>query len=243
MRTIGMIGGMSWESSAIYYWMVNEAVKERLGGHHSAETVMYSVDFAPIKHLQHEGRWEEMAASLAEAARKVEQGGADFIVLCTNTMHRMAEAITEAVSIPLLHIADATAEEVKARGIRNVGLLATQFTMEQDFYKGRLANRHGLEILVPDEEERRLVHDVIYNELCLGEIRPSSRQAYRQIMDCLVERGAEAVILGCTEITMLVGQEDASVPLFDTTRIHAEKAVELALDAREIGTGGRHSDC
>jgi aspartate racemase len=237
MRTIGMIGGMSWESSAIYYWMVNEAVKQRLGGHHSAETVMYSVDFAEIKRLQHESRWDETAASLAEAARKVEQGGADFVVLCTNTMHRMADAITEAVSIPLLHIADTTAEEVKARGIRNVGLLATRFTMEQEFYIGRLADRHGLEVLVPDEEERRLVHAVIYDELCLGEIKEPSRQAYRQIMDRLVERGAEAVILGCTKITMLVGQEDASVPLFDTTRIHAEKAVELALDVRELNAG------
>jgi aspartate racemase len=242
MRIIGMIGGMSWESSAIYYWMVNEAVKERLGGHHSAETVMYSVDFAPIKRLQHEGRWEETAAFLAEAARRVEQGGADFVVLCTNTMHRMADAITEAVSIPLLHIADATAEEVKARGVQKVGLLATRFTMEQDFYKGRLANKHGLEVLVPDEDERRIVHDVIYDELCLGEIKESSRQAYRRIMDRLVERGAEAMILGCTEITMLVGQEDASVLLFDTTRIHAEKAVELALDTRELGAGGQHSD-
>jgi aspartate racemase len=242
MRTIGMIGGMSWESSAIYNRMVNEAVKERLGGHHSAETVMYSVDFAPIKRLQHEGRWEETAASLAQAARKVEQAGADFIVLCTNTMHRIADAITEAVSIPLLHIADATAEEIKAQGIKRVGLLATRFTMEQDFYKGRLAREHGIEVIVPDEEERRIVHDVIYDELCLGEIRKSSRQAYRQIMDRLVERGAEAVILGCTEITMLVGEEDASVLLFDTTRIHAEKAVEMALDARDPGASDRHRD-
>jgi aspartate racemase len=157
-------------------------------------------------------------------------------------MHRMADAITEAVSIPLLHIADATAQEVKAQDIQKVGLLATRFTMEQDFYKGRLVREHGLEVIVPDEEERRLVHDVIYDELCLGEIKESSRQAYRQIMSRLVERGAEAVILGCTEITMLVGQEDASVPLFDTTRIHAEKAVELALDTRELGAGGWHSD-
>ena len=201
---------------------------------------MYSVDFAEIKCLQHEGRWEETAASLAQVARKVEQAGADFVVLCTNTMHRMADAITQAVSIPLLHIADATAEEVKARGIRNVGLLATRFTMEQDFYKGRLGNRHGLEVLVPDEEERRLVHDVIYDELRLGEVKESSMQAYRRIMSQLVERGAEAVILGCTEITMLVGQEDTSVPLFDTTRIHAEKAVEMALDARDPGASDRH---
>jgi aspartate racemase len=230
LRTIGMIGGMSWESSAIYYRIVNEAVKATLGGHHSAETVMYSVNFDPIKRLQHENKWEEAATSLAQAARKVEQGGADFLLLCTNTMHTVAEAIKEAVSIPLLHIADATAEEVKARRIERVGLLATRFTMEQDFYKGRLAREHGIEVIVPDEEERRIVHDVIYDELCLGEVKESSRQAYRRIMSRLVDRGAEAVILGCTEITMLVGQEDASVPLFDTTRIHAEKAVEMALE-------------
>ena len=214
--------------------MVNEADKERLGGHHSAQTLMDSVDFAPINRLQHEGRWEETAASLAEAACKVEQGGADFVVLCTNTMHRMAGAIAEAVSIPLLHIADATAEEVKARGVKRVGLLATRFTMEQDFYKGRLAREHGIEVVVPDEEERRTVHGVIYDELCLGEVKESSRQAYRRIMSRLVERGAEAVILRCTEITMLVSQEDASVPLFDTTRIPAEKAVEIALDGRKL---------
>jgi aspartate racemase len=237
-----MIGGMSWESSAIYYRMVNEVVKATLGGHHSAETVMYSVDFDSIKRLQHENRWEETAASLAQAARKVEQGGADFLLLCTNTMHRMAEAITEAVSIPLLHIADATAEEVKARGIQKVGLLATRFTMELDFYKGRLAREHGIEVIVPDEKERRIVHDVIYDELCLGEVKESSRQAYRRIMSGLVDRGAEAVILGCTEITMLVGQEDAAVPLFDTTRIHAEKAVEIALDVRDPGADDRRSD-
>lgn len=234
MRTIGMIGGMSWESSAIYYRMVNEAVRERLGGHHSAATVMVSVDFAPIMRLQHEGRWEETAAPLAAAARTVERGGADFIVLCTNTMHRMADAITDAVSIPFLHIADATAEAVKAHGIETVGLLATRFTMEEDFYKGRLARQHGIDVIVPDAEERQTVHDVIYDELCLGQIKQSSRQAYRRIMARLVERGAETVILGCTEITMLVNQDDASVPLFDTTRIHAEKAVELALDARNV---------
>jgi aspartate racemase len=238
-----MIGGMSWESSAIYYRLVNEAVKERLGGHHSAETVMYSVDFALIKRLQHEDRWEEAAAYLAEVARKVEQGGADFVVLCTNTMHRVADAIAQAVSIPMLHIADATAEAVKARGIRTVGLLATRFTMEQDFYTGRLTREHGIEVIVPDEEERQTVHAVIYNELCLGEVKASSRQAYRRIMSRLVERGAEAVILGCTEITMLVGQEDASVPLFDTTRIHADKAVAMALDAKDLAAdeGGRYA--
>ena len=238
MRTIGLIGGMSWESSALYYRIVNETVKEKLGGHHSAETVMYSVDFAPIKHLQHESKWEDAAARLVEAASKVERGGADFLVLCTNTMHKVAEEISSAVGIPLLHIADATAEEIKAEGIGKVGLLATGFTMEQDFYKGRLSRKHGLEVLVPGEEERRLVHGVIYDELCLGKVEDSSRREYRRVMSELVEQGAEAVILGCTEITMLVGQDDASVPLFDTTAIHARKAVELALDGATAGNGG-----
>ena len=230
MRTIGLIGGMSWESSALYYQWVNEGVKERLGGLHSAEVVMYSVDFAGIELLQHEGRWEEAAERLVEVAKKVERGGADFLVLCTNTMHKVASAITTAVEIPLLHIADATADRIKPNGIRRVGLLRTGFTMEQDFYKGRLADEHGLEVLVPDEEDRRLVHDIIYDELCLGKVRDASRKEYRRIMAGLVERGAEAIILGCTEITMLVTQEDAAVPLFDTTAIHAQKAVEIALE-------------
>jgi len=186
--TIGMIGGMSWKCSAIYYWMVNQAVKQRLGGHHSAETVMYSVDFAPIKRLQHEGRWEETAAYTAQEASKVERRGADFLVLCTNIIRRMGDAITEWCTIPLVHITDATAEEIKARGIRKVSLLATRFTMEQDFYKGRLAQKHGIEVIVPDEEEGRIVHDVIYDELVLGEVKEPSRQAYRRIMSRLVER-------------------------------------------------------
>ena len=230
MRTIGLIGGMSWESSALYYQWVNEGVKERLGGLHSAEVVMYSVDFAGIELLQHEGRWEEAAERLVEVAKKVERGGADFLVLCTNTMHKVASAITTAVEIPLLHIADATADRIKPNGIRRVGLLGTRFTMEQGFYKGRLADEHGLEVLVPDEEDRHLVHDIIYDELCLGKVRDASRKEYRRIMAGLVERGAEAIILGCTEITMLVTQEDAAVPLFDTTAIHAQKAVEIALE-------------
>jgi amino-acid racemase len=230
LRTIGLIGGMSWESSALYYQWVNEGVKERLGGLHSAEVVMYSVDFAGIELLQHEGRWEEAAERLVEVAKKVERGGADFLVLCTNTMHKVASAITTAVEIPLLHIADATADRIKPNGIRRVGLLGTGFTMEQGFYKGRLADEHGLEVLVPDEEDRRLVHDIIYDELCLGKVRDASRKEYRRIMAGLVERGAEAIILGCTEITILVTQEDAAVPLFDTTAIHAQKAVEIALE-------------
>ena len=236
LRTIGLIGGMSWESSALYYRWINEGVKERLGGLHSAEALMYSVDFAPIARLQRRGGWAEAAARLSGAARALERGGADFLVLCTNTMHRVADEISSAVGIPLLHIADATAEKIKAQGLGRVGLLATGFTMEQDFYKGRLADKHGLEVLVPGAEDRRFVHDVIYDELCLGKVEDSSRREYRRVMSKLVERGAEAVILGCTEITMLVGPDDASVPLFDTTAIHAREAVEIALDG--VTTGG-----
>ena len=238
MRTIGLIGGMSWESSALYYRWINEAVKEKLGGLHSTEVAMYSVDFAAIERLQHEGRWEEAAERLLEAAKKVERSGAGFVVLCTNTMHKVADKIEASVGIPLLHIADATAEKIKAQSIRRVGLLATGFTMEQGFYEGRLADRHGLEVLVPEEEDRRLVHRVIYEELCLGEVRDASREEYRRVMVGLVERGAEAIILGCTEITMLVSTEDACVPLFDTTRIHAQKAVEVALAADAEAVGG-----
>ena len=229
MRTIGLIGGMSWESSALYYEWINGMVKERLGGLHSAEMVMYSVDFADVELLQREGRWDEAGQRLAEAATKVEKGGADLLLLCTNTMHKVAGAVEDAVGIPLLHIADATAEEIKAQDIAKVGLLATAFTMEQDFYKGRLADGYGLEVLVPQPEDRKVVHDVIYGELVLGEVREASREAYRRIMSELVKGGAEAVILGCTEITLLVGQEDSSVPLFDTTALHARKAVEAAL--------------
>lgn len=232
-RTIGMIGGMSWQSSAIYYRLVNEGVRKKLGGQHSARTLMYSVDFAEIERLQHEGRWEDTATLLAEAAERIERGGADFIVLCTNTMHKVADAITETVNVPLLHIADATAEKIKARGMSKVGLLATRFTMEEGFYKGRLSSEYGLEVIVPDAKDRQIVHAVIYEELCLGKVTETSRKAYRRIMSHMVERGAEAIILGCTEITMLVGQKDSAVPLFDTTTIHAQKAVEVALERAE----------
>ncbi|CAA9560696.1 MAG: Aspartate racemase [uncultured Thermomicrobiales bacterium] len=229
MKTIGLIGGMSWESSALYYRIVNEEVKRRLGGLHAAEVVLLSLDFAPIERLQAEGRWDEAGARLAEAARRVERAGADLLLLCTNTMHRVAVAVAAAVGIPLLHIADPTAVAITAAGISRVGLLGTRFTMEQDFYRGRLADRHGLDVLVPGEHDRRLVHDVIYRELVLGEVRESSRDAYRAVMARLVGRGAEAIILGCTEIVLLVRPEDATVPLFDTTRLHAEGAVALAL--------------
>ncbi len=230
MKVIGLLGGMSWESSAEYYRIVNQRVRDRLGGLHSACCLMWSFDFAEIEALQHAGRWDEATRLLVEAAQRLERGGADFIVLCTNTMHRMAEDLQAAIGLPLLHIADPTAERIKAAGLRRVGLLGTAFTMEQEFYKGRLATRHGLDILVPDESDRALVHRVIYDELVRGVALPASRAAYRDIIARLVARGAEAVILGCTEIMLLVRPEDSPVPLFDTTTIHAEAAVELALE-------------
>ncbi len=230
MRTIGLIGGMSWESSALYYRWINERVRDRLGGLHSARIVLVSVDFAEIERLQHAGHWDKAGALLAEAARSVERGGADLLLLCTNTMHRVADEIAAAVRIPMLHIADATATAIRAEGFGRVGLLGTRFTMDQAFYRGRLMDRHGLDVLVPGEDERRVVHDVIYDELCLGQVRPASREVYRRVMAGLVERGAEAIILGCTEITLLVGPDDATVPLFDSTLIHAQAAVTAALD-------------
>jgi aspartate racemase len=229
MKTIGLIGGMSWESSAEYYRLINEAVKRRLGGLHSARSLMLSVDFAEIEGLQRGGRWEEAAQQLVDAARRLERGGADFLVLCTNTMHRVADEVADAVEIPLLHIADATAEHSTAHGLTSVGLLGTRYTMEQSFYRGRLAELHDLDVLVPDADGRKVVHDVIYEELVLGRVEERSRAAYGEIMDELVTRGAEAIILGCTELGLLVGEGDAAVPLFDTTRIHAERAVEAAL--------------
>jgi aspartate racemase len=227
--TIGLIGGMSWESSAEYYRIINREMNRRLGGVHSAQCLMYSVDFEGIKRLQHEGDWERLAEAMKEAAVRLERGGADFIVLCTNTMHRVADAIAASVSISTLHIADPTADKIKAAGFQRIGLLGTAFTMEQDFYKGRLQQRHGLEVIVPDENDRRIVHEIIYKELVLGQIRPESRQAYRAIIARLIERGAQAVILGCTEIMLLVSDEDSAVPLFDTTTIHALAAVDWAL--------------
>ncbi|NWA63551.1 aspartate/glutamate racemase family protein [Pantoea sp. B9002] len=228
MKMIGLIGGMSWESTALYYRIINEQVKQQLGGLHSARSLMYSVDFHEIEKLQAAGEWQKAGEILAEAAVSLEKGGADFIVLCTNTMHKVAQQIIDAVSIPLLHIADATAQRIRQAGVKKVGLLATAFTMEQEFYKGRL-NQSEIEVLVPDAAGRKVVHDIIYQELCLGVIRDESRAQYRKIIAELVEQGAEAIILGCTEITLLVKAEDASVPLFDTTLIHAEDAVKLAL--------------
>ena len=234
MKTIGMIGGMSWESSIEYYRIINEGVKGKLGGLHSAKSVMYSVDFAEIETLQHEGRWEEATQAMVEAAKHVEAGGADFVIICTNTMHKMAEEVEAAIHIPLLHIVDATAEAIKARGLQVVGLLGTNFTMEQDFYRGRLVERHGLEVLIPEEQDREIVHRVIYDELVLGVIKPESRSQYERIIEKLIEAGAQGIILGCTEIGLLVKDEDSRVPLFDTTFIHAVAAVEYALSELSV---------
>ena len=229
MRTIGLVGGMSWESTVPYYRAINEAVRARLGGLHSAEIIVYSVDFAEIEALQAAGDWDAAGARLAEVARRLEGAGAEGLVLATNTMHQVAAAIEDAVGIPLLHIADATAEAIQEAGISTVGLLGTRFTMEQAFYKDRLREQHGLRVIVPPEGDRALVHGVIYDELCLGKTLDASRAEYRRILAQLVAQGAEGVILGCTEIALLVGPGDATVPLFDTAAIHARKAAEWAL--------------
>lgn len=229
MKTIGLIGGMSWESSQEYYRIINREVRARLGGTHSAKSLMWSMDFAEIEHLQHQGKWDELTKLMIEAAQNLEKGGADFILICTNTMHKMAADIESATSIPLVHIADPTAEKIKAAGFSKVGLLGTAFTMEQDFYKGRLASKYGLEVLTPDEADRKTVHDIIYQELVVGDVRDVSREKYRAVIQRLVERGAEAIVLGCTEIMLLIGQQDSPVPVFDTTQLHAEAAVDWAL--------------
>lgn len=220
---------MSWESSAQYYRIINEEVRSRLGGVHSARSLMLSVDFGEIERLQHDGHWAKLTEEMCSAAVSLERGGADFILICTNTMHRMANEVAAAVSIPLLHIADPTAERIKAAGLTRVGLLGTAFTMEQDFYKGRLTETFGLDVLVPDDEDRQTVHRIIYSELVAGKVDESSRQAYREVIQRLVERGAQAIILGCTEIMLLVSASDSPVPLYDTTEIHALAAVDLAL--------------
>ncbi|MDU4249308.1 aspartate/glutamate racemase family protein [Pseudomonas sp.] len=229
MKTIGLIGGMSWESTIPYYRQINERIKERLGGLHSAKVALFSVDFHEIERLQHAGDWDAAGRVLADAARSLKAAGADFLVLCTNTMHKVAPAIEAAVDIPLLHIADPTAEAIRAAGVSTVGLLGTRFTMEQAFYKDRLVDKFGLRVLTPNETDRQVVHRIIYEELCLGQIHDESRQEYRRIIATLVEQGAEAVILGCTEISLLVGPQDASVPLFDTTALHALQAADAAI--------------
>ncbi|MET9463765.1 aspartate/glutamate racemase family protein [Streptomyces sp. NPDC006544] len=231
MKTIGLIGGMSWESTAEYYRILNERTRERLGGLHSARCLLYSVNFAEIEQLQVQGRWAEAGEVLAAAARSLESAGADLLLICTNTMHKVADSVEAAVSVPLLHLADTTVAAVRTAGLRRVGLLGTAFTMEQEFYRGRLA-AGGLDVLVPDSEGRALVHRVIYEELCLGVVRDGSRAAYRRVVEDLVAAGAEGIVLGCTEIELLIGPEDSPVPVFPTARLHAEAAVDAALADR-----------
>jgi aspartate racemase len=228
---IGLIGGMSWESSAEYYRIINREVQKRLGGVHSARSLMWSVDFGEIESLQHRGDWGKLTEEMIDAAIRLERGGADFVLMCTNTMHRMAGAVSEAINIPLLHIADPTGEKITAAGFRKVGLLGTAFTMEQDFYKMRLRDLFGLEVVVPQAEDRRMVHEIIYKELVAGQVLPKSRHVYREIITRLIGQSAQAIILGCTEIMLLVSDEDSAVPLFDTTAIHAIAAVDRALEA------------
>jgi len=232
MKTIGMIGGMSWESSIEYYRIINETVRAELGGLHSAKSIMVSVEFAEIEALQHQDRWDEAADILIDAARSLESGSADFAIICTNTMHKLYDIIQQNIRIPLLHIADATAETINARGIQKIALLGTRFTMEENFYKGRLADNYGLEVIIPGAEDMEIAHRIIYDELCAGIIHSDSKQKYADIIRRLVKEGAEGIILGCTEIGLLVKQEDSPVLLFDTTEIHAKAAVKYAMDNR-----------
>jgi aspartate racemase len=229
MKPIGLLGGMSWESTALYYRWINEGIRERLGGLHSAQVALFSVDFQPIEELQHAGRWDDAGATLARAAQQVEAAGADFLLLCTNTMHKVAPQIEAAITVPFLHIADATAARIKQQGLHTVGLLGTKFTMQQPFYAGRLAEKHGLRVLVPPPADQEIVHRVIYEELVLGVVRDDSRAQFLRIMADLHARGAQGIIEGCTEIVMLVQQRHTPIPLFDTTAIHAQAAVEMAL--------------
>jgi aspartate racemase len=229
MKTIGLIGGMSWESTLEYYRIINETVKEKLGGFHSAKMVLYSVDFAEVETFQHRGEWDRAAVLLTDAARRVEAAGADFALLATNTMHRVFDKVGQGVRIPLLHIADVTGREITARGLTRIGLLGTRFTMEQEFYKGKLARDYGLDVLVPDEEERKAIHAILYDELCLGAVKDASREVFRKIIARLEGRGAQGIVLGCTEIPLIVKQKGYGLPLFDTTDLHARAAVDLAL--------------
>ena len=235
MKTVGLLGGMSWESTVPYYRTINRVVGERLGGLHSAKMAVYSVDFHEIEQLQHAGRWAEAGTILVAAGRAVQRAGADFLVLCTNTMHKVAPQLEAAIDLPLLHIADATATRIKAAGLRRMGLLGTRFTMEEEFYRGRLEGRHGLEMLVPTAEQRVTVHRIIYDELCHGRVREESRSMYQRVVSDLIEQGAEGVILGCTEIGLLLRPQDADVPLFDTAEIHAEEAARYALERSSEG--------
>lgn len=229
LKTIGMIGGLSWESSAEYYRIINQATRDRLGGLYSAKSLMYSVNFAEIEQYQHQGRWEKATQVMIDAAQRLERGGADFVLILSNTMHRMADAIQQSITVPLLHIADPTAQRIKDQNLTKIGLLGTAFTMEEDFYKLRLLNQHGLDVLIPNSEDRVVIHQVIYQELVRGKVLDSSKQAYVRIIDELINKGAQGIILGCTEIMLLVNQDDSRVPLFDTTTIHALAAVEHSL--------------
>ena len=229
LKTIGLLGGMSWESSAEYYQIINETIAKRLGGNHSAKCLMYSFDFAEIEELQKAGNWKQATISMIEAARSLEKGGAEFLVICTNTMHKMADEVQQSIQIPLLHIVDAVADQVIQQKHRRIGLLGTMFTMEEVFYTERLSNRYKLEVLIPEKSDRQIVHQIIYNELVSGKILSSSRDEYKRIIASLVAKGAEAIILGCTEIGLLIKNSDSTVPLFDTTKIHALAAVEYAL--------------
>ncbi|HMS45387.1 MAG TPA: aspartate/glutamate racemase family protein [Alphaproteobacteria bacterium] len=229
MKTIGLIGGMSWESSAEYYRLINQQIRVKLGGLHSARIIMISLDFAEIEKLQREGKWQEAGNILINAAQKIEKGGADFLLLCTNTMHKLADEVQAKITIPLLHIADVTAQAIQQQKIRHVGLLGTKFTMEQDFYRKRLIDRFGIKVTIPDQDDRQVIHDIIYQELCLGQIQSKSRQQYKNIINKLIANGAAAIILGCTEIMLLIKPSDVSVPLFNTTEIHVKSAVEQAI--------------
>jgi aspartate racemase len=225
MKTIGLIGGMSWESTATYYRLINEGVKKSYGGFHSAKILLYSVDFAEIEKLQVAGKWQEAGQLLSDAASRLERAGADCMMICTNTMHKVADQVASSIRIPLLHIADATAERIVKDGVKTVGLLGTSFTMEQEFYRGRLESRYGLQVVIPEETDRKIVHDVIFNELCLGQIQEKSRLEYRRIAEDLSRRGAEAIILGCTEISLLLRSKDTGLKLYDTTALHAARGV------------------
>ncbi|AWW73868.1 aspartate/glutamate racemase [Erythrobacter sp. KY5] len=229
MKTIGIIGGMSWESSAQYYAIINRAVRDRLGSPHSARILMHSLDFAPIAQMQADGEWEQLGEAMAGSARALEAGGADCLLIATNTMHKLADEVEEACDLPLIHIADSTADAVCEKGLTRVALLGTAFTMEQDFYRDRLEEHHGLDVIIPDNDDRAEVHRIIYEELIAGEVRDTSREAYREIIERLVDQGAQGVILGCTEIMLLISQSDSPVPIFDTTELHALAAVEFAL--------------
>ena len=229
MKTLGLIGGMSWESSVVYYDLINKKVRKELGGHHSCDSILLTVDFDEIVKLQHEGNWTKLDEMMAKAAQQLEKAGAELIVLCTNTMHLCTPAIKKAISIPFLHIAEATAMAIESQGLKKVALLGTKFTMEKDFYKDYIAKNFGIEVIIPNSEDRDEVHRIIYNELVQGEIKEESKEIYKNIIEKLEQEGAEGVILGCTEIPLLIKADDVSIPIFDTTTIHAEKAVEWAL--------------